>query len=99
MIADYERGVVRNVVNLTPPPAVGSVLTVRHYDRVGVLSAVLAILKEAGLNVAEMQNRVFAGAGAAVATIHVTGEVTEAASAEVASNRDVIHLSVRPAHP
>jgi D-3-phosphoglycerate dehydrogenase len=98
MVEDYERGAVRNVVNLTPPPAVGTVLTVRHYDRVGVLSAVLAILKESGLNVAEMQNLVFAGAGAAVATIHVTGEVPEAARAEVAANRDVIHLSVRPAH-
>ena len=99
MIIDFERGVVRNVVNLTPPPPVGSILTVRHYDRVGVLSAVLEALKEAGLNVQEMQNRVFAGAGAAVASIHVEGQVPESAQAKVAANPDVIHLSVRPVSP
>ena len=99
MIADYEHGQVRNVVNLTPPPPVGSILTVRHHDRVGVLSAVLSTLKEAGLNVQEMQNQVFAGAGAAVATIHVAGEVPETARAEVQANPDVIHLSVRTALP
>ena len=99
MIIDFERGVVRNVVNLTPPPPVGSILTVRHYDRVGVLSAVLEALKEAGLNVQEMQNQVFAGAGAAVASIHVEGQVPESARAKVAANPDVIHLSVRPVSP
>jgi D-3-phosphoglycerate dehydrogenase len=96
MIIDFERGVVRNVVNLTPPPPVGAILTVRHFDRVGVLSAVLEALKEAGLNVQEMQNQVFAGAGAAVASIHVEGQVPESARAKVAANPDVIHLSVRP---
>lgn len=99
MIIDFERGVVRNVVNLTPPPPVGAILTVRHFDRVGVLSAVLEALKEAGLNVQEMQNQVFAGAGAAVASIHVEGQVPESARAKVAANPDVIHLSVRPVSP
>jgi D-3-phosphoglycerate dehydrogenase len=96
MIIEFERGMVRNVVNLTPPPPVGSILTVRHYDRVGVLSAVLEALKEAGLNVQEMQNRVFAGAGAAVASIQVEGQVPESVRARVAANSDVIHISVRP---
>lgn len=99
MIVDYEKGQPRNVVNLAAPLPVGSILTVRHYDRVGVLSAVLNTLKEAGLNVHEMQNLVFAGAGAAVASIHVVGEVPAAVRREVAANPDVIHLSVRSAHP
>jgi D-3-phosphoglycerate dehydrogenase len=99
MIIDFERGEVHNVVNLTPPSTVGSILTVRHFDRVGVLSAVLEALKEAGLNVQEMQNQVFAGAGAAVASIHVEGQVPESARARVAANPDVIHISVRPVSP
>jgi D-3-phosphoglycerate dehydrogenase len=66
---------------------------------VGVLSAVLEALKEAGLNVQEMQNKVFAGAGAAVATIHVEGQVPESVRSKVAANPDVIHLSVRPVSP
>jgi D-3-phosphoglycerate dehydrogenase len=99
MILDYERGQARNVVNLTPPPPVGSIMIVRHYDRVGVLSAVLGVLRQAGLNVQEMQNQVFAGAGAALASIHIEGEIPESARAEVASNPDVINVSVRPALP
>jgi D-3-phosphoglycerate dehydrogenase len=99
MINDYSKGIIRNVVNLIPPPPVGSVIVIRHYDRVGVLSAVLEALKGAGLNVQEMQNLVFAGAGAAVATIHIEGEIAEAVRAGLAQNPDVIHVTVRPALP
>ena len=97
MVRDYERGLVRNVVNLTPPPPVGSVIVVRHFDRVGVLSAVLEALKQEGLNVQEMQNLVFAGAGAAVATIHIEGEIAEGLRAGLGANPDVIDVRVRPA--
>jgi D-3-phosphoglycerate dehydrogenase len=95
MIKDYERGVARNVVNLTPPSPVGSLLVVRHYDRVGVLSAVLGALREAGLNVQEMTNEVFSGAGASVASIHVQGEVPSRVLTSVRANPDVIFASVR----
>ena len=99
MIRDYEHGIIRNVVNLIPPPPVGSVVVIRHHDRVGVLSAVLEVFKRTGLNVQEMQNQVFAGAGAAVATIHVEGDIPEAVRDEVAGNADVINVTVRPAAP
>ena len=39
---------------------------------------------------------VFAGAGAAVASIHVEGNVSEPVRAEVAANPDIIHVTVRP---
>jgi D-3-phosphoglycerate dehydrogenase len=48
---------------------------VRHLDKVGVLAGVLELLREAGLNVEHMQNRIFAGGRAAVATIEVAGTV------------------------
>ena len=99
MIGDYAKGIVRNVVNLTPPPPVGSVMVIRHYDRVGVLSAVLEALKTAGLNVQDMQNVIFAGAGAAVATIHIEGEIAGAVRAQVSESPDIIHVTVRPALP
>jgi D-3-phosphoglycerate dehydrogenase len=96
MIRDYARGVARNIVNLTPPAPVGSLLIVRHYDRVGVLSAVLGALGEAGLNVQEMKNEVFAGAGASVASIQVQGEISLPVLKAVRANPDVIFASVRP---
>lgn len=95
IIRDYEQGVARNVVNLTPPSGNGSILVVRHFDRVGVLSTVLGALREAGLNVQEMQNQVFAGAGASVASIHVQGEIPPAVYEQVSANPDVIFASVR----
>jgi D-3-phosphoglycerate dehydrogenase len=95
MIKDYGRGIARNVVNLTPPAPLGSLLVVRHYDRVGVLSAVLGALREAGLNVQEMTNQVFSGAGASVASIHVQGEIPSRVLTSVRGNPDVIFASVR----
>jgi D-3-phosphoglycerate dehydrogenase len=96
MISDYSHGIARNVVNLSIPEAAGSILIVRHFDRVGVLSAVLGALREAGLNVQEMQNQVFAGAGASVASIHVQGQISPAVHDKVAENPDVIFAMVRP---
>lgn len=95
MIRDYKKGIARNIVNLTVPTAVGAILVVRHFDRVGVLSAVLAALREAGLNVQEMQNQVFAGAGASVASIHVQGMVPDSVYQKVAANPDVIFTTIR----
>ena len=95
MIKDYERGIARNVVNLNPPDPHGSLLVVRHFDRVGVLSAVLGALREAGLNVQEMKNEVFSGAGASVASIHVQGVIPDHVLESVLRNPDVIFASAR----
>ncbi|MGH8958905.1 MAG: NAD(P)-dependent oxidoreductase [Acidimicrobiia bacterium] len=95
MIKDYAGGVARNVVNLTPPAPLGSLLVVRHFDRVGVLSAVLGALREAGLNVQEMKNEVFSGAGASVASIQVQGPLPGPVLESLKGNPDVIFASVR----
>lgn len=95
MIRAYQRGEIRNVVNLVTPSTAGSIMFVRHYDRVGVLSAVFAVLRRADLNVQEMQNRIFAGAGAALAIIQIEGHVPADVVATVGANPDVIHVAVR----
>ena len=46
-----------------------------------------------------MQNVIFAGAGAAVATIHVEGEIAETVRGEVSESHNVINVTVRPALP
>lgn len=74
MLRDYARGQVRNVVNLGVLPPRGTFLTIRHMDRVGVLSAVLTAIRSLGLNVQNMSNQVFSGAGSAVAVIQVQGD-------------------------
>ena len=64
-----DTGEVDNCVNLDlDAPASGSLL-VRHLDRVGVLAAVLDVLKEANINVQTMHNTVFKGAQEACARL------------------------------
>ncbi len=69
-----ETGRVENGVNLADRTPATHLLTVRHLDRVGVLAGVLGEMREAGWNVQEMENLVFAGASAACARIRFIGQ-------------------------
>lgn len=91
---DFGRGVIRNCVNLMSPPHGTVVISVRHHNRVGVLARVLGILRGAGLNVQQMENRIFEGAMAATATIHLYGELSEETVQEVVDSLDVFGVSV-----
>ena len=69
----------------------------RHLDKVGVLARVLELLSEAGLNVEHMQNRIFTGGEAAVATIDVAGTVpARPACAPRSDPRGAGELACRP---
>ena len=93
----YRTGSPINCVNLNPVPTRAATLTVRHHDRVGVLASILQALRKEQLNVSNMQNRVFAGSKAAVASIDVGHLPTQALIDEVISLDDVIYVSVTPA--
>ncbi len=84
-----ETGRVENDVNLADQTPATHLLTVRHLDRVGVLAGVLGEMREAGWNVHEMENLVFAGAGAACARIRFVGRPD---GGTVARIRDVDHV-------
>ncbi|MCY4665583.1 MAG: NAD(P)-binding domain-containing protein [Acidimicrobiaceae bacterium] len=94
VIEEYRTGSIINCVNLEQAPRRTATLSVRHYDRVGVLAAVLEELRRGGLNVATMQNRIFAGSVAAVATIDVAGDIGEELLGAVRKLPDVIQVSV-----
>src|SRR5256714_117465 len=90
-----ETGRVPNVVNLARRTPATHTLVVRHRDRPGVLASVLDRVREASINVQEMENIIFEGAEAAVARINLEA----APPAEVleqlkASNADIIELSL-----
>ncbi len=72
----FVAGEARHCVNLDPSRLGSATLTVRHLDRVGVLAQVLDLLRTTGLNVEHMENRVFRGGHAAVASIDVAGETS-----------------------
>ena len=75
IIETYVRtGRVPNVVNLSKKSPATHVLVTRHQDRPGVLAHVFDRLREAGINVEETENIIFADAEAAVARIGIIGE-------------------------
>jgi len=87
-------GVIRHCVNLREVSEGTTTLTIRHHNQVGVLARVLGVLRGAGLNVEQMQNRIFAGGAAATATIEVAGRVPDDVVAAVSAESDVIGVSV-----
>ncbi|HRD63282.1 MAG TPA: phosphoglycerate dehydrogenase [Nocardioides sp.] len=70
-------GETRHCVNLDERTLGSFTLTIRHLDRVGVLAGVLDRLSSAHLNVEHMENRIFRGGEAAVATIDVGGKPSQ----------------------
>lgn len=75
VIDAYLRGRIVNCVNLDQDAVGSSCLTIRHLDRVGVLAQVFEALRNHGLNVQQMQNQIFSGAEAAVATVYLDGQL------------------------
>lgn len=96
IVEAFVRGEVLNCVNLAPRRLGTHSLHIRHFDRVGVLAGVFDILRRRELNVEQMQNRVFQGGNAAVATIDVVGDVGPDLIAAVEALPDVIHVSAVP---
>jgi D-3-phosphoglycerate dehydrogenase / 2-oxoglutarate reductase len=92
-----ETGRVPNVVNLASRSPATHLLVVRHRDRVGVLAHVLDLLKEAHVNVQEMENVIFDGAEAAIARILLDKGLQPATlDAIQQGNQDILQLSLVP---
>ena len=83
-------GQVPNCVNIEQHAPAKVQLLVRHYDKVGVLAAVLDIVRNHGLNVEDMTNTIFAGAKAAVAVIKLSGAPSDGLIQEIAGLRDKV---------
>jgi D-3-phosphoglycerate dehydrogenase len=95
MLDAYERGEIRNCVNIESQPVGNATLVVRHLDQ--VLSDVLDVLRRCELNIEQMQNTIFAGRTAAVATIHTSGVTPDDLADRVNAIDRVLHASVRRA--
>jgi D-3-phosphoglycerate dehydrogenase len=94
IVEAFASGEARNCVNLAPRGLGSATLTVRHLDEVGVLAGVLELLSAAGLNVEHMQNRIFTGGEAAVATIDVAGPVPADLLADLEAIPEVLGSSL-----
>lgn len=90
-------GEVPNAVNFSDRTPATHLLSIRHRDRVGVLAHIFAVLKEAGINVEETENVVFAGAEAACARIQVDRVPDAAVLARIETGSpDVFSVTLTP---
>lgn len=90
-----QTGQVPNCVDMAPPAAAGACrLVVRHLDKVGVLAGVLDRLRDEGINVEDMENRIFQGAKAAVCYLTLSKAPSKKALDELAGNPDIIRAKV-----
>lgn len=92
------RGVVHHCVNLCEP-AGGWLLTVRHYNRVGVLATVLGLIRDAHINVEELENILFNGEVAACAQIQLSGAPSDDVLGAIRACPDVIGVALRELAP
>ncbi|HTS19781.1 MAG TPA: NAD(P)-dependent oxidoreductase [Verrucomicrobiae bacterium] len=86
-------GVVLNCVNLATRTPAKWQLTVRHYDRVGVLAYVMDQIRRANINIEEVQNVIFDGAAAACCRIQLNTEPGDKLLASIKNgNPDIISV-------
>ena len=78
-------GEVPNCVNVARKTPAKARLVVRHYDKVGVLANVLGLIREAGINVEEVQNTIFEQAQAASCAIDLDERPPDALLDEAAA--------------
>jgi D-3-phosphoglycerate dehydrogenase / 2-oxoglutarate reductase len=83
-------GSIPNCVNVARKSPAKARLMVRHHDKVGVLANVLGAIREAGINVEEVQNTVFDGAAAACCAIQLDERPSPALLDLIGSRRDEI---------
>ncbi len=85
---------IPNCVNLAATTPATHVLVVRHADRIGVLASILGALREAEINVQDMQNVIFDGAAAACARIAIDKLPSNETLARIVENPSIFAVSV-----
>jgi D-3-phosphoglycerate dehydrogenase len=88
-------GVTANAVNIQEKSAATVNLVVRHYNRVGVLAAVLDELRNADINVEEMENMIFAGGKAASCTLKLDSEPKQGTLDKIIAGENVIAATTK----
>ena len=84
-----------NAVNSRDKTEDGTILMIRHYNRVGVLASVLDALREAEINIEDMENNIFNGSAAAIASLKLDKTPSADVISEISSNESIIQVSIK----
>jgi D-3-phosphoglycerate dehydrogenase len=91
-----ETGRPTNVVNISARTPATHSLVIRHYNRVGVLAGVLDALREAEINVEEMDNAIFEGASAACCTLQLDEAPSQSLIEQLSQLDHVLQVQLEP---
>lgn len=90
-----EKGKPLNTVNIRKETTAKKNLVVRHYNRVGVIAGVLDRLREADVNIEEMENMVFSGGTAACCTLLLDSEPSADTLKQIAQDKNIIQVALK----
>ena len=95
MIKNFlQNGIVPNLVNQSREQLASSLLVVRHLDKVGVLATVFDALRDANINVQEVENIVLAGGHAAIAQVALNKKPNQNVIDAIQQNKYVLDVNV-----
>ncbi|NUN10138.1 MAG: ACT domain-containing protein [Ignavibacteriaceae bacterium] len=94
IIKDYiASGVIAHWVNRAKITDAKFQLVVKHYDRPGVLAAILAVIRDANINIEEIENIIFEGGIVATCTMKLMSEVSADNLKLIRENPNVLSVS------
>ncbi len=94
-----QEGVVIDCVNLRPEAPVPCHLSIRHYNKVGVLAQIMNLLSKAGINIETMSNTIFRGGHTAIVQMQINRTPSDEILQEIESMTDmIIQASIRTGH-
>ncbi|MHC4991327.1 MAG: NAD(P)-dependent oxidoreductase, partial [Planctomycetota bacterium] len=91
-------GEVPNCVNRAASTPATTLLTIRHLNRPGVLAHVFYTLGQAGINVEEMENIIYAGYAAACARVQLDALPSDEHINAIRANDNVLSVTVTSLH-
>lgn len=94
IVAAYKGGApIPNCVNLASRTPATHLLVVRHADRVGVLAGILGVIREARINIEDMQNIIFSGGESACARIGIVGALSADTLTRLETDTNIFSVS------
>lgn len=94
IIKEFVRsGMIAHWVNRAKITDASYQLVVKHYDRPGVLAAILAVIRETEINVEEVENIIFDGGIAACCTMKLKSAVPHDSLERIKENPNVLSVS------
>ena len=94
IIRDFIRsGVIAHWVNRAKTTDAHYQLVVKHYDRPGVLASILEVIRNANINIEEIENVIFDGGIAACCTMKLKEAITTDMLKAITANASVLSVS------